>query len=172
MYRRPSWGSLSASSMVRCCGTTLCFQLQPDKSGQNMVSHSLFFQRIISASSSSVKLLLLSIMELQIQPKHITPPQTWLLPLLLGLFSSAANEVPPLCLRLVMKLPDLIETYRLWKPFHTPFIFILYKDYFSKPFQVVGCKKPLMITIFSLFTSVSVLKMWASLMFSTRKYKL
>lgn len=95
-----SWSHLrlSVSSIVRCYGTTLCFQLQPDRSGQNMVSLSLFFQRRISASGSSVKLLLLSTMELQIQPKHITPPQTWLLPLLLGLISSAANEVPPLYL--------------------------------------------------------------------------
>lgn len=89
-----SWSQLSsssASSIVRCCGTTLCFQLQPDKSGQDMVSLSLFFQRRINAAGSFVKLLLLSIMELQIQPKHITPPLTSLLPLLLGLSSSAPN---------------------------------------------------------------------------------
>lgn len=53
----PSWGSLSESSIVRCCGTTLCFQLQPGKFGQNMVSLFLFFQRSISASISSVRLL-------------------------------------------------------------------------------------------------------------------
>lgn len=137
MYYGLSWGSLSESSTVRCCGTTLHFQLQPDKSGWNMVSLSLFFQRRISTSGSSMELLLLSLMELQIQPKHITPPQAWLLPLLMGLFSSAANEVPPLCLGLVMKLPDLLETQGPWKPF----IFIFYKDCFSKALQAVGNKK-------------------------------
>lgn len=137
MYHGPSWGSLSESSTVRCCGTTLCFQLQPDKPGWNMVSLSLFLQRRISASGSSVKLLLLSIRELQTQPKHVTPPQTWLSPLLMGHFLSAANEAPPLCLGPMMKLSDLLETYGLWKPF----IFILYKDYFSKALQAVWSKK-------------------------------
>lgn len=172
MGHGPIWGSLNASSIVRYCGAI--HNLQPQEvmlptSGRQIWAEYGFSSPVLSEKNQCFRLFCKTPFA---QHNGITDPTKahntstdFNVISFVGAVFISSKWSPS-------SLPDLLETYRLWKPFHTPFIFILYKDYFSKALQAVGCKKPLMITIFSLLTSVSVLKTWASLMSSTRKYKL